>query len=61
MFRKLASKTIYYVYSNESQFKYHISILGGKGSEAMLILGGGVKNLGKPAYIILARSLTSFL
>ena len=51
MFRKLEFDTLYYGYLIESPFKYYISILGGVGgSEAMLILG-------KPAYIILARSL----
>ena len=37
---------IYNAYSNESPIKYHISILG----------GGGIQNLGKPAYIILECS-----
>ena len=38
-FRKLESDTIYNAYSNESPFKYYISVLrGGGGSEAMLIL-----------------------
>ena len=45
MFRKLDFDTIYYEYLNELPFKYYISILGGV----------GVQNLGKPAYIILAR------
>ena len=61
-FRKPEFNTIYYTYSNESPSKYYISVLGvGGGSEAMLILliygGRGVQNLGKPAYIILERSL----
>ena len=47
MFRKLEFDTLYYAYLNESPFKYYISILGGV----------GVQNLGKPANIILARSL----
>ena len=46
MFRKLEFDTMYYAYLNESPFKYYISILG-----------GGVRNSGKPAYIILACSL----
>ena len=38
-FRKLEFDTIYNAYSNESPFKYYISILGvGGGSEAMLML-----------------------
>ena len=44
-FRKPEFNTIYYTYSNELPSKYYISVLG------------GVKNLVKPAYIILARSL----
>ena len=47
MLRKLEFDTIYYTYLNISPFKYYISILGGV----------GVRNSGKPAYIILARSL----
>ena len=46
MFRKLEFDTIYYTYLNESPFKYYISFLGVGGPE-----------FGKPAYIILARSL----
>ena len=46
-FRKLKFITIYNGYSNKSPFKYYISILG----------GWGVQNSGKPAYMILARSL----
>ena len=55
---KLEFNTIYYGYLKESPFKYYISILGGR-SKAMLILliWGGVQNLGNPAYRILARSL----
>ena len=45
---KLEFDTIYYAYLYESPFKYYISILG---------WGWGVQNSGKPAYIILARSL----
>ena len=38
-FRKPEFNTIYNTYSNESPFKYYISILGGGGgSEAMLML-----------------------
>ena len=36
-FRNLEFNTIYNAFSNKSPFKYHISILGGCGSEAMLI------------------------
>ena len=46
-FRELQFDTIYNTYLNESPFKYHISILGGL----------GFQNMGKPAYIILERSL----
>ena len=53
MFRKLEFVSIYYAYMNKLPFKYYISILGGGGSEATLIL----LISGKPAYIILARSL----
>ena len=51
---------IYQAYLNKLPFKYCISILGGGGFEAMLffLIWGGVQNSGKPAYIILARSLT---
>ena len=37
-FRKLEFNISNNVYSNKSPFKYHISILGGWGYEAMLIL-----------------------
>ena len=40
-FRKLELNVIYNAYSNESPFKYYISILGGVwgvGSKAMIIL-----------------------
>ena len=47
MFRKLDFDTIYYANLIEWPFKYYISILG----------EWGVQNLGKPAYIIPARSL----
>ena len=47
---KLEFDTIYYAYLNESPFKYYISIFAYLG-------GGGVQNSGKPAYIIVARSL----
>ena len=62
VFRKLEFNTICYAYSNKSPFKYYISILGGVGGLRSCIFclfreGWGVKNLGKPAYIILARSL----
>ena len=58
-FRKPEFNTIYYTYSNKSPSKYYISVLGGGGPEAMLILliQGGGQNLVKPAYIILERSL----
>ena len=61
MFRKLEFDTIYYAYLNESPFNYYISILGGVGGlrPGLLCLfrGWGVQNSGKPAYMILARSL----
>ena len=63
-FRKPEFNTIYHTYSKESPSKYYISVLGGGGgSEAMLIvlIWGGVQNLGKPAFIILARSLVCCL
>ena len=56
------------VFSNLGAFKYYISTLGGLGGRGydqkclycicnIIISGGrGVQNLGKPAYIILARS-----
>ena len=47
VFRKLEFDRIYNAYLIESPFKYYISILR----------GWGVQNLGKTAYIILARSL----
>ena len=37
-FRKLEFDTIYNAYSNILPFKYYISIFGGGGSEAMLML-----------------------
>ena len=37
-FRKHELNMIYNAYSNKLSFKYYISILGGRGSEAMLIL-----------------------
>ena len=60
--RKLDFDTMYYAYLNESPFKSHMynHFRGCVGSEARLISliqGGGVPNSGKPAYIILARSL----
>ena len=61
-FRKLEFDMIYNAYSNESPFKYYISILGGGGLRPCLscfFRGGGVQILGKPAYIILAHSLIS--
>ena len=61
MFRKLKFDTIYYSYLKELLFKYYISILGGVGGLRpclVCLFRGGVKNSGKPAYIILARSLT---
>ena len=59
MLRKLEFDTIHYAYLNDSPFKYYISILGGGGSEAMLILliQGGDPESGK---IILARSRSTF-
>ena len=61
MFRKLEFDTIYYAHLNKWPFKYYISILGGGGvwgHAYSAYLGGlGVQNSGKPAYIILARSL----
>ena len=59
-FRKLEFNTIYNTYVKKSPFKYYISILGGVwGPAYFAYLRGwmGVQNLGKPAYIILARSL----
>ena len=61
MFRKREFDMIYYAYLNESSFKYYISILGGGGGLRSCIFclfrgRWGVQNLGKPAYIILARS-----
>ena len=58
-FMKFEFNTIYYAYSNKSPFKYYISILRGGGLRPCLfcLFMGGVQNLGKPAYIILARSL----
>ena len=53
---------IYNAYSNESPFKYYISILGGVGglrSGLFAYFRGGVQNLEKPAYIILERSLNN--
>ena len=64
MFRKLEFDTRYYAYLNKSQFKYYISILGGVGGLRPCLLclfRGGVQNSGKPAYIILARSLKACL
>ena len=64
-FMKLEFNTIYYGYSNKSPFKYHLSILWGVGGLRSCLFcffrggGGGVQNLGKPAYIILAHSLSS--
>ena len=62
MFRKPEFATIYYAYMNESPFKYYISILGGPGGLRPCLFWlfrerGGVQNWGKPAYIILARSI----
>ena len=37
-FRKPEFDTIYNTYLNESPFKYDISVLGGGGAKAMLIL-----------------------
>ena len=51
MFRKLDFDTIYNAYLNKSPFKYYISILRGV----------RVLNSGKPAYIILARSVILYL
>ena len=61
-FRKPEFSTIYYTYSNESPSKYYISVLGGVGGLRPCLFclfrgGWGVQNLGKPAYIILERSL----
>ena len=60
-FRKPEFDTIYNAYLNESPFKYYISVLGGVGGLRPCFFcffrGGGVQNLGKPAYIILERSL----
>ena len=65
MFRKLKFYMIYYAYLNESAFKYYLSILGGVGGLRprlfCLFRGCGVQNSGKPAYIILARSLVVFV
>ena len=70
MFRKLEFDRIYYAYLNESPFKYFISILGwGVGGLRPCLfclfrgvrVGGGVQNLGKPAYMIIARSLISYM
>ena len=60
VFRKIGFDIIYYAYLNESPFKYYISILGGVGGlkpGLFCLFRGGVQNLGKPAYIMLARSL----
>ena len=48
------------MYSNKSPFKNYISILGGWGGlrPCLFCLLRGVQNLGKPVYIILARSPT---
>ena len=59
MFMNFEFDTIYYAYLNESPFKYYISILGGIGGHAYFVYLGGVQNSGKPAYIILARSLNA--
>ena len=66
MLRKVEFKTIYYAYVNESPLKYYISILGGlevlgHAYFAYLGKGGGGQNSGKPAYILLARSLMAML
>ena len=62
VFMKLDFNTIYYEYSNKSPFKYYVSILWGVGGlrPCLFCLFGGrwvVQNLGKLAYIILARYL----
>ena len=64
LIRKLEFNKIYNPYSNKSPFKYYITILGGGGGGvwghaffAYLEGGQGVQYSGKPAYIILARSL----
>ena len=53
VFRKLEFDMIYYAYLNDSPFKYYISLF-------LLFRGVGVQNLGKPAYVILACSLTYY-
>ena len=51
--------TIYYAYLNELQFKYYIGWGWGVWGHAYFAYsGGGIQNSGKPAYIILACSLT---
>ena len=57
MFRLLKFDTIYYTYLNESLVKYYISMGGLRLCLFCLFSGGGAQNSGKPAYIILARSL----
>ena len=59
-FRKPEFNTIYHTYSNESPSKYYISVLGGGGSEAMLIYGWSsiVGNI--LTYMILEHSLSLF-
>ena len=63
LFPHIWVQCIFMTYLNESPFKYHISILGwgwGVWGHAYFAYSGGVQNSGKPAYIILACSLSRF-